>query len=299
MLLMLTGSRDGTADLIVNNSDSAIFRFNIDLINRYRIILEPDYWSLEDPTGRRIDCQTATRAWWWKVFNYGLDADPMYTAEVKYIFREIYSWFAQRNAITGNPPDLENRFGKISQLKCAAESLPTLPTTLRLNVPFPMELLKSAIAKPLTGVTDAQGRVRQTTNVSSAPLDPQYPWFIQSLGIAKADITVLLVGQELFSYSRSRETLTGLDWRSEQLTDSQKWQLIATPHEYQIGIARFAEKAGVNWGRIDFLELEDGSWAFLEYNANGQWGFLEMDCPTGLPAIVARFLCHGPTHGWM
>jgi hypothetical protein len=298
MLLALTGSLDGSVDLVISNAESTVFRLNIDLIHRYKLILQPDYWSIEDPTGRKISSETATRAWWWKAFNYGLGGDPMYESEVKYVFREIYSWFAERNAIVGNPPDLENRLGKITQLRIAEEFLPTLPTSLRLNVPFPIHLITSAISKPLTGSTNSQGQVRHTTDVSCAPLDPTFPWLVQALAQASADITVLILGDEHHAYRRSRETLSGLDWRSEQLEDVQKWQAIDISQEYNTGIAKFAEKCGVNWGRLDFLELTDGSWVFLEYNANGQWGFLELDCPVGLPAKVANFLCNSSTHGW-
>jgi hypothetical protein len=298
MLLIFTGSLDGSANLVIHSNDYPTFRLNIDLIDQYKIVLEPAYWSIEDPLGRRIDSTNASRAWWWKAFNYGLDADSMYSEEIKYVFRELYNWFGHRNLLVGNPPDFENRFGKIAQLQLAGQSLPTLHTSLRLNVPFPMELLKSAISKPLTGTINSDGKVRQTSDVSGSPLHPKFPWLVQTLAIAQADITVLLLGDESLAYRRSRETLTGLDWRTEQLTDPQKWQAVTLPGDYQQGIRQFAQAARVNWGRLDFLELADGNWVFLEYNANGQWGFLELDCPVGLPLKVANFLCHSPTHGW-
>jgi len=298
VLLVLCGSLDGSVDLVVHNSRTNIFRFNIDLIDEYSVILEPHFWSIENPSGARIDSNIATRAWWWKAFSFALDKDPMYQEEVKYLFREIYAWFGHRELIVGNTPDFENRFGKIAQLEVATRHLPTLPTSLRVNNPFPESLLKSAIAKPLTSTMDAGGRVRQTTDVSGMDLDPAYPWLIQELAHAKSDITVLVVGSRLYAYRRSRANLTGLDWRPEQFTSPEKWELTAVPEQYEVGIFNFMEDTKSDWGRIDFLEMPDEKWIFLEYNANGQWGFLEQDCPIGLPEHVAEFLCLGPTKGF-
>ena len=298
MLLILTGSLDGSVDLIVNKAPIDVFRFNIDLVNEYELVLEPDFWSISNPSGARIDSNTATRAWWWKAFNYGLNQDPMYREEVKYIFREIYAWFGRRELIVGNPPDFENRFGKIAQLEQATEILPTLPTSLRINRQFPEALIKSAISKPLTSTMDAKGRVRQTTDVSGMDLDPSYPWLLQELTDAISDITVHVLGDELSGYKRSRANLSGLDWRPEQFTSSEKWTSVEIPEKYSIGISKFMKVAKSNWGRLDFLEISPGEWIFLEYNANGQWGFLEQNCPTGLPERIANFLCLGPTKGW-
>ncbi len=298
MLLILTGSLDGSSDLVVHHATIETFRLNIDLISEYKLIFEQDYWSIENPAGHSINSESATRAWWWKAFNYGLDQDPMFREEVKYLFREIYAYFGRGNLIAGNPPDFENRFGKMAQLGAAHDILPTLYTSLRINQLFPKNLQMNAISKPLTSSMDTKGRVRQTTDVSGLELDPRFPWLVQELATAVSDITVLVLGHELFAYERNRSNLVGLDWRSEQFSSSEKWISKEVPPKYADGIHEFMKKADSNWGRIDFLELASGEWIFLEYNANGQWGFLEQDCPMGLPARVADFLCTGPTRGW-
>jgi hypothetical protein len=106
VLLLLTGSSDGTADRIVQHSELPVFRFNLDLFNEYRVIHNVGNWSITNQAGLTISSETATRVFWWKAFSYGLDLDSFLLEELKYFFRDLYSWFGYRNAI-----DSSNFFG--------------------------------------------------------------------------------------------------------------------------------------------------------------------------------------------
>jgi hypothetical protein len=45
----------------------------------------------------------------------------------------------------------------------------------------------------------------------------------------------------------------------------------------------------IDWGRIDFMELNN-ELTFLEYNANGQWVFLDYRNEIGLVDEVVEYL---------
>ena len=117
MILLLTGSLDGTSDLLVRRLGKDIFRFNYDLFKDYELAFTPDAWSIKNPAGHCISSDTVTTAFWWKAFNYFLiDEDPFIVEEVKYIFRELYNWCRLQGLTKGNHHDFHNRLGKMNLL---------------------------------------------------------------------------------------------------------------------------------------------------------------------------------------
>ena len=75
MLLVLTGSKDGTADILFSRIGTKAFRFNYDIFSDYAVAFQPSSWSIENPTGLKIDGNTATSAFWWKALNYFVDEE--------------------------------------------------------------------------------------------------------------------------------------------------------------------------------------------------------------------------------
>jgi len=297
VLLILTGSEDGTVHRIVAKSSLPIFRFNIDLFFEYKIEITPTNWRITDPTGRTISSDSATRVFWWKAFSYGLDQEPFLHEEIKYIFREIYSWFGHRNLIIGNPPDTENRIGKIRQLELANKYFQTPDTKLALNVNLDFPKSKDYIVKSLTSGLTTSSKAMFTQEVRPQKLDPALPWYIQEKLESDLDITVLITGEELHSFSRSRKNLTGLDWRAEQFSDKTPWNPFFLENlEIEI-IKNYCKDLGVTWGRLDFMKSQNELY-FLEINFNGQWAFLDIEDKHGLVAKVVNYLESGETHSF-
>ena len=122
MLLLLTGSIDGTSDLIVGRLDKRVFRFNFDLFRDYDLSFTPSGWRINNPAGHSISSETVTSVFWWKAFNYYLlEEDKFVAEEVKYLFRELYNWACLRRISKGTPPDFHNRLGKINILEIASK----------------------------------------------------------------------------------------------------------------------------------------------------------------------------------
>ena len=294
MLLLITGSQDGTSSLLVLELGSEkVFRFNYDLFKDYTLEFTPEYWKITNPVGHSIDSSQVSSIFWWKAFNfYLMDQEEFIVEEVKYIFRELYHWGRLRGLVKGNPHDFHNHMGKMNILSIASRHFKTPKTlaTFRLGGVDKLGEL-SVVAKSFTSGLTTTNKALMTTAVNKAVLHPDYPWFLQELIDSKADITTFICGKKQFTFSRDRTNLKGLDWRAEQNldTDSKEWTLLSMPSEFECSINSFCKDLGVEWGRIDLMESR-GEIIFLEYNANGQWVFLDYSGDIGLVKEVATYI---------
>lgn len=298
MLLFITGSKDGTADLLFEKINKSAFRLNYDIFDEYQIIIENDYWKIINPTGLEITSETAKSCFWWKAFNFDiLSIESEYIhEEIKYIFREIYSYFLINKSIKGTPPDFHKKFGKLSILKIAKEFFNIPKTTVGWG-----KLLKNStlndtptVAKSLTSGLINTEKVLFTTEVSINTLNLTYPWYLQEKIEASDDITTFICGENIFTFSRDRSELEGLDWRNQQdfFDIDHKWKPYKlTEHEIN-SVKKFCKKLNIEWGRIDFLK-ENSELIFLEYNANGQFMFLDTKNEYGLLDATVSYLTKG------
>ncbi len=295
MLLLFTGSEDGTSDLLVSKlGQERVFRFNYDLFKDYELKFLPGYWEITNPVGHKITSNTITSAFWWKAFNYYLlDQEKFIVEEVKYIFRELYHWCRLRGLTKGNPHDYHNHMGKMNILDIASKHLqtPTTLATFRLAGVNEVFVSKEVVAKSFSSGLTTTNKALFTTAVDKSKLHPDFPWYLQELIKSQADITVFICGQKLFSYRKSRDDLVGLDWRSEQTFDINKkeWIKFDLQVDHAQSIKSLCTDLKVDWGRLDFMESDQGM-IFLEFNANGQWVFLDYFNNDGLLDAVCDYL---------
>ncbi len=292
MLLLLTGSADGTSDLLVSRLDKRVFRFNYDLFDQYELELKPGHWRITNPVGHTISSETVKSAFWWKTFNYYIqDHESFIAEEVKYIFREIYHDCRLKGLTKGVPHDYHNHMGKINILAKASKYF-EVPETLATFKLAGVDRIESAavVAKSFASGLTTTNKALFTTEVDVKTLHPGYPWFLQEKIESDADVTVFICGDKYFGFQRSRAELKGLDWRAEQtFTSSDQWD----PYELSAleidRLSRLRDDLGVKWGRADFMR-RNGQLVFLEYNANGQWVFLDYEQKYGLLDQVVHYL---------
>jgi hypothetical protein len=294
LLLLITGSGDGTSDLLVSRLGKTVFRFNYDLFKDYKLAFTSHGWTIENPAGHFISSETVTTAFWWKAFNfYLLDQEKFIEEEVKYVFREIYHWCRLRGLVRGNPHDYHNHMGKMNILSIAKNYFST-PKTLACFALAGKDMLEESkvVAKSFTSGLTTTNKALFTTEVDLQRLDPSYPWFLQELIISESDETVFVCGENLFAFRKSRANLKGLDWRKEQdfenLTSNDWSPFDLTSDEFRKTSA-FLKNLGVNWGRLDFMR-RGRDLIFLEFNANGQWVFLDYQDKYGLLDTVVEYL---------
>ena len=106
-----------------------------------------------------------------------------------------------------------------------------------------------------------------TQEVDPADLDPKLIWYVQEMITSQKDVTVLVAGSDFFAYSRSREHLEGLDWRKDQFISNVPWLSYELSSQQTASIKSFLDALGVEWGRIDFMEVDKDLY-FLEINLN-------------------------------
>jgi hypothetical protein len=293
VLLLLTGSPDGTSDLLVSRLGNELFRFNYDLFNQYDLELTPGYWRITNPTGHSISSETVSSAFWWKAFNYYiLDQESFIAEEVKYIFREIYHHCRLMGIAKGVPHDYHNHMGKMNVLSIASRhfAVPQTLATFRLAGVDKFGTLP-VVAKSFTSGLTTTNKALFTTSVETKALHPDFPWYLQERIESLADVTIFVCGQDLYAFERNRTNLKGLDWRAEQTFDveSEEWQPITLTHDECTSTWALCKDLGVDWGRMDLMR-RDNKLVFLEYNANGQWVFLDYQQKYGLLRSVVNYL---------
>ena len=255
MLLVLTGSKDGTADLLFSKIGNKGFRFNYDIFSDYSVVVRPESWSIENPTGLKITNSTATAAFWWKAFNFFVEEEDYVAEEVKYIFREIYGWFLARSLTKGNSPEFHRFNGKI-QILNAASAYFEIPKTIcgwGDAIKSRTWSRKGLVAKSLTSGLTTTNKALFTTEVDSSKLDHRYPWYLQEKVDAESDVTIFVCGKRLFAFERNRSGLKGLDWRNQEdmFSLEQKWTPFSLSKAQSDAVAAFLLKLGVDWGRLD------------------------------------------------
>jgi len=295
MLLLITGSGDGTSDLIVSElGNKNVFRFNYDLFNEYKFEFTPNYWCITNPAGHSIDSNLVTSAFWWKAFNFYIaNQEEFIIEEVKYIFRELYHWCRIRGIAKGNPHDFHNHMGKINILNLASKYF-QIPESLIAFKLSGLEKIKSdeIVAKSLTSGLTTTNKALFTTAVKKETLHPDFPWFLQEKINSSADLTVFVCGEEFFCYEKDRSKLIGLDWRSEQSFDTNKKEWFRFQPSYKLlqSLKSFCADMNIDWGRIDLMRTVDSNDIFLEFNANGQWVFLDYSGDDELVKTVSNYL---------
>jgi hypothetical protein len=292
MLLVLTGSQDGTADLLFSKIGNRAFRFNYDIFSDYSVAVRPDSWSIENPTGLKITNLSATSAFWWKAFNYFIDADDYIAEEVKYTFREIYGSFLNCSR-KGNSPDFHRFNGKLQILNAASAHF-EIPKTIcgwGNAIKTEKQTAGGIVAKSLASGLTTTNKALFTTEVAFSKLDPRYPWYLQEKIAADADLTIFVCGKTHFVFERDRTGLQGLDWRNQgDIFDlEQKWKPFSLTKKQSDAVSAFLRELKVDWGRLDFLRT-GSKLIFLEYNANGQFLFLDIKNEYGVLDRVVEYL---------
>lgn len=292
--MLLTSSGDGTSDRLAQNLKEQVFRLNFDQLPEFKIHFDLKSWSIQNPVGRKISSENATTVLWWKAFISSPQTyDHYLKAESKYFFREIYSWFYDYGKVKGNSIDFHNQYGKVRICRLASKYFNTPKSLITYQLEQEESVPKgNRIVKSLSSEMVADKKALFTTDVSNKFLDPNFPWFIQEKINAKSDLTFFIVGKKIFGFERLRNELKGLDWRAEQKfqVDTEEWKPYQFNKAFAQNLQNLNADLGIEWGRYDFMLDHDDEVHFLEFNANGQWVFLDFKEKYGLVEAVADYL---------
>jgi hypothetical protein len=295
VLLLITSEPNVTSDFITLGYGDDIFRLNVNLWRDYRIAFTRDGWEIANAkTDRRIDSGSVTRAYWWKAFSTVIDDDNYVKEEIRYTIYDIYGWCLERGVVKGNSPLFHRRHGKLTILGKAKKYFTTPRTLVSIGLHGVGALeSKAAVAKSLSSEATNDNKVMMTTEVDVARLDPRYPWYLQEKIESAWDVTVFYCDKKCFAFRRSRKRLKGLDWRAEQFSHDRQepWEPMRLAAAEEARIRALSGELSVEIGRYDFLTIGDtDGLVFLEFNASGQWLFLDPERQYGLVECVVAWL---------
>ena len=292
MLLLLTNSLDGTADVLVGlcaERGQSIFRFNIDLWASYRFAWMPDGFAFADPSGRAVASEALTACLWRRPslreaagwVGGDPDARDATEAELHALTREIAEWARARRLLRLIEPNGPRRVGRLAQMRVAREffAVPEWSMGWGVRLPAGRRMVKRLTTEPLGAERDRQIYVQ---SVDAERLAPDWPWLTQAIASGARDATALYVAGRIFPFemAQTRAELGVEDWRTRVGAHADVWRRWATPPDFGARVEATMGRLGLRYGRLDFLS-GDGEPTFLEVNPNGQFGWL--DDPAGWP----------------
>jgi hypothetical protein len=286
LLLLLTNSIDGTADVLVHlctQRHQPVFRFNIDLWVDYQFAWTPAGFAIRDPSGRMIKSEDVSSCLWRRPslqdtpqWRGGTAEDRQATeAELHAVVREIAEWARARGCLRLIEPSAPRRVGRLAQMRVAGAFflVPDWSVGWGIRWPAGKRMVKRFVAEPLGLNRDRHIFVR---SVDAERLSPDFPWLTQEIGQGVRDATVLFVNGDCFGFEMrlTRAELGVEDWRTLSNSDREHWRpwTLSAPVRERMGA--YMERLGLRFGRLDFLASEDVL-TFLEVNPNGQFGWLD------------------------
>jgi len=106
------------------------------------------------------------------------------------------------------------------------------------------------------------------------------------------DARVIAIGERLFAFAiHAGNAESYIDFRADY--DALTYEPIELPTDVADGIRRFLDTMGLMYGALDFVVGPDGSFAFLECNSGGQFGWLEAHTGAPLTETLADLLAQG------
>ena len=292
MLLLLTNSVDGTADILVGlcaERGQPVFRFNIDLWASYRFVWTPDGFAFADPAGRAAASEALSACLWrrpslretagWQ--GGDPDARDATEAELHALMREIAEWARARRLLRLIEPNGPRRVGRLAQMRVARQFFAVPEWSMGWGVRWPAgrRMVKRLTTEPLGHARDRQIYVQ---SVEAERLAPGWPWLTQAIARGTRDATAFYVAGRTFAFEmeQTRADLDVEDWRTRVGAHADAWRPWATPPDFAARVDAYMRRLGLHYGRLDFLS-GDGEPTFLEVNPNGQFGWL--DDPAGWP----------------
>jgi len=292
MLLLLTNSLDGTADVLVGlcaERGQPVFRFNIDLWASYRFAWAPDGFAIADPSGRVAASQDVAACLWrrpsLREASGWVGGDPSAReateAELHALMREIAEWARARRLLRLIEPNGPRRVGRLAQMRVAQEffAVPDWSVGWGVRWPAGLRMVKRLTTEPLGVERDRQIYVQ---SVEAERLSPDWPWLTQAIAPGTRDATALYVAGRVFAFEmqQTRAELGVEDWRTRVGAHADVWRPWTAPPGFAERVDAYMRRLGLRFGRLDFLS-GDGGPTFLEVNPNGQFGWL--DNPAGWP----------------
>ncbi|MHB8310476.1 MAG: hypothetical protein ACYDCY_08700 [Metallibacterium sp.] len=289
-LLILTNSVDGTCDVLVQiaaESGLQVFRWNVDLWQRYETCFDGQHFWISDPVGRTIDAAaTDVFLLWRKPFTDLMRFEELSieTVDCEQAKAQMGQWIQAVVALMMSEgrvrlvePYADRRLPKLFQLRLAKHYF-VVPRSHFSITEQPAGFGPAMVAKPLGNPSVGEQSIFYTRIVSCEELCRPYPWFLQEALVQGRDITcVYIFGRSYFFECEFFRSEDAIDWRVEINSEYQsRWRPMRNNliPEWEAAVKGYMHLARLHYGRLDFI-LQGDALNFLECNSNGQFGWLD------------------------
>lgn len=261
----------------------------------------------------RCGLDDADVVWRWRYPRPTLDAARLHPDDVAAARDECDALLDALLALAGaharqvNPPAAalaaEN---KLLQLRLAVAHGLRIPGTLVSNDPDAIHAFLGrhapAIHKSLRPhAWDEAGRFIDSfsarvslADLPPAPLLQACPGIFQAFVPKAREIRVVVCGGLCLAIALASDDPHGsADWRADPAAHG-RWRAHALPPAVESSLLRLMAALGLCFGSIDLVQTPDGEYVFLEVNQQGQFLWVEAECPA-LPVLDAfcRLLVEG------
>jgi len=299
--LIITSSVDATSDLVLSKykelygDTTDIFRFNFDLFNAYKVMVTPEGFQIEDPTGRLIKSENISSFYWRKPFSMNLSSEEglnKYNSSFrKELLYDIVSLLKKKNTSYLVDPFKERELRKVTQMSLASNYF-KIPNWYIGNSPSNFDFSKKDIVSKGYIQHQISKDLYPSTKSLECPvseLSSTDTWFLQEKNESDCDVTVVYVKNSLFAFEFDRSVLTaGVDWRVEEIS-AQLWKPIELSKENIIKVHELMSEFDLYYGRLDFMRnSNDDELFFLEVNTNGQFAWLDIYDKSGLISKITN-----------
>jgi ATP-grasp ribosomal peptide maturase len=307
-VLVLTGPEDVTADMVVdhlNTMGTPVLRVDpADFPERASLTAAFASGGLSGriTTGHRCAELSAIRAIW--VRRPGQPGTGARTQAAWVALESDHAWYGTLRALPDvrwmNHPDAHTagRY-KMRQLVLAQSVGFHVPATLFTSVPGDAkgfaETYGPLVCKSISGhAPDDPPLALPTTPVPEGTdftAVAEAPTCLQSLVDKRGDIRLTVVGSQMFCARADQlaRDQPELDWRYAD-PESVRWYAAPVPPDIRRKTEAFMRLAGLVYGAFDFAVTADETWHFLECNASGQFGFIELTAGLPISRAVANWL---------
>ncbi|MFF5433396.1 MvdC/MvdD family ATP grasp protein [Streptomyces griseofuscus] len=309
-VLVLTSEEDVTADMVINclvklavpvmRVDPEHFPGRVDLAAR---VTAGGELSGRITTDRRSVELTDIRSIWRRrpgpPGHLATEQRPWVSLECE---RALYGVLRGLPAPWMNHPGaIERSHYKAWQLQLARSVGLRTPDTLFTTVPADAERF-AADAGPLI-VKSVSGRHPEdppmTLQTHRVPPGASFAGIADSATCLQSEITkhhdvrLTVVGDQMFP-CHIRPRSDAVDWRFEPESEC-SWRISDIPQNVEQAVRRYMTAAGLVYAAFDFAVDHGGRYWFLEANANGQFGFIELQTGAQISQSIAAWLASPPT----
>lgn len=291
VLLIITNSVDITSDIlctICEEHQISVFRWNIDLWDKYQVNFTSTHKTISDPCGFCVDLSDESLVMLWRKphldlfdaagYSISKESKKYARTQVREWLNFIVEWLRRTKRLKLIDPMGDTKVPKLLQLEIASKYF-SIPAYEFFTHRSTVAEIRESIAKSL-GDPSVGEKILYTTRVEKENLITPFPWFTQEKVSGGKDVTCVYInGQSWFYTCEFKRGGNAIDWRVEINTPGQsEWNRTfhSDTAEWGSSVKLFMEEVGLLYGRLDFILLNDDL-IFLECNTNGQFGWLDKE----------------------